>query len=247
MKGSYLVSEVPIPQPESASAPGPSRLEEVHKTAPTQSCSVPVSGVGRKVHLPKAQESLVTILSNCVHTGRVPTTEEILTLMDSADPQPDSLYIDCLSDFLEFGIYDALDIHNTEFFFLASFGDIGRGNARNLRKYTRDKILVPLDLVSTKSEPIEKEDVVDTKSESIAEEEVMDMTDSTQAINRWRFEVEPEYVEEIKDDKGQVAAVVEEIEEVEEVGEESTVVGEEEVEVEGDTWVDTWFDDTSEV
>ncbi|KAN0138373.1 hypothetical protein V8E53_003836 [Lactarius tabidus] len=114
MQGSYIVSGTPILQQESASAPGPLHLEQACNTAPTQSCSAPMSSVGRKMYVPKAKKSLVTVLSNCVHTGRVPTTEEILTLMDSADPQPDRFYRDSLDNFLDFGIHDALDIHNTQ-------------------------------------------------------------------------------------------------------------------------------------
>lgn len=94
-------------------------------------------------------------LSNCVEGERVPTTEEILTLMDSADPQPDGLYIDSLSNLVDFGIKDAMDIHHTEEYFLGTFDELGQGGAHKMHKYTWNKILVPLDLVSTKLESVE--------------------------------------------------------------------------------------------
>ena len=104
--------------------------------------------------------------------------------MDSADPQPDGLYIDSLSNLVDFGIKDAMDIHHTEEYFLGTFDELGQGGAHKMHKYTWNKILVPLDLVSTKLESVET---------------FVDMTDQW-AIIKWCQEVKPRSVEEIKDD-----------------------------------------------
>ena len=131
--------------------------------------------------------------------------------MDSADPQPDGLYIDSLSNLVDFGIKDAMDIHHTEEYFLGTFDELGQGGAHKMHKYTWNKILVPLDLVSTKLESVET---------------FVDMTDQW-AIIKWCQEVKPRSVEEIKDDDENIVVADDEIEVVKEVGEESSDVMEE--------------------
>ena len=60
MQGSYIVSDSLIPPLKSVSAPGPSHPQEV----PIQSSSAPVSSMGCRIHVPKAQKRLVTVLDD---------------------------------------------------------------------------------------------------------------------------------------------------------------------------------------
>jgi hypothetical protein len=95
----------------------------------------------------------MVILLDCTHTGRVPTVLELLTLMDAEEPMPDGNYMDAYSDLNDFGLEDAFDVYSLEECFLATFGYLGREGARRLHQYTRNKVLVLLDLVKAISEP----------------------------------------------------------------------------------------------
>jgi hypothetical protein len=94
----------------------------------------------------------MVILLDCMHTRRVLTVLELLTLMDAEEPMPDGNYMDAYSDLNDFGLEDAFDVYSLEECFLATFGYLGREGARWLCQYTRNKVLVPLDLVKAISE-----------------------------------------------------------------------------------------------
>lgn len=214
MQGTCVVSDSPFPQAASASAPGPLRLEEV----PAQeSCSAPVpQPVGRKVYIPKTREMLLKMLSESAQTGRVPSSYEILTWMDSEHDNVDGFYLDSYSDFETFGVNDALDIMENEVCHLATFGHLGQDGATRLRQYTRDQILVPLGLWETESDSISS----------------LEKTLDIQRVFKWRNGVEDSYIEEIEDTSD---VKVEDVEDVEEVsGGDSTDIEE----IDGWRWQD---------
>src|SRR6202453_3100901 len=92
------------------------------------------------------------MLSDCAKTGRVLSSHDVLTWMDTEHPEVEGYYIDSYSDFQAFGVDDAFDIMESEVCHLATFGHLGRAGAQRLRQYTRDSILIPLDLWATKPE-----------------------------------------------------------------------------------------------
>jgi hypothetical protein len=197
---SYVVSQTPNTL-ESASAPGPLHLEEVRSlSAPGKTASVPPP---RKVLIRNATHKLALALAKCTETGTLLSTEEVLTLMDSEDPQEDGKYMDSLGDLVDFGVHNAIDIFGLEECFLATFGTIGRGGARNLRRFTQNKILVPLGLHFEHSpEPsiqvIEKPDQFRTihkwrhevrqASEGIKEEDIEDVEDTVKVVEKDEIE-----------------------------------------------------------
>lgn len=200
LQGTCVVSNSQFQQPGSASVPGPLRLEEVADCKQLgDSCSAPdPCPLGRKVHIPTACRTLLQMLSDCAMTGRVLSSHDVLTWMDTEHPEVEGYYIDSYSDFQAFGVDDAFDIMESKVCHLATFGHLGRAGAQRLRQYTQDSILIPLDLWATKPESY------DSGMGSVDVEKVF----------KWRREVEPGYVEDIED--------VEEIKEVknEEVEEE---------------------------
>jgi hypothetical protein len=130
---SYVVLQTPNTL-ESASAPGLLHLEEVRSlSAPGKTASVPPP---HKVLIRNATHKLALALAKCTETGTLLSTEEVLTLMDSKDPQEDGKYMDSLGDLVDFGVHNTIDIFGLEECFLATFGTIGRGGARNLRQFT---------------------------------------------------------------------------------------------------------------
>lgn len=216
---SYVVSQTQN-LPGSASALGPSHPKDVISlSAPGETTSAPPP---RKLLIRKATHALALALAKCTETGTLLSTEEVLTLMDTEDPQPDGKYIDSLSELIGFGVHDAIDICNMEECHLATLGDLDRGGARNLRQFTRNKILVPLGLhLEVSPEP------------SI---QVIPKPEYFTTIRDWRHKVEEatagikeEDIEEIEDE---FEAVEEDEDEIEEMRGVTTVVGDE-VEVEG--------------
>ena len=182
--GTCVVSDSPIPQVGSASAPGLLRLEQAANVKGAgQSCSAPdPQPLGRKVYIP-ACKTLLEMLSECAKSGRAPSSHEILTWMDAEHPEADWCYMDSWSDCQTFGIHDAFNIMESEVCHLASFGHLGRGGALRLRQYTRDKILIPLDLWATKTESIGSALGVAGQSR----------------IFKWQNEVQQGYIEDIED------------------------------------------------
>jgi hypothetical protein len=187
---SYVVSQTPNPLAASA-GPSHPEVESLTLSAPAES-SAPPPAPGRKLWVKKATHKLVLALAKCTDAGTLLTTEEVLTLMDSEDPQEDGKYMDSLSNLVNFGVHDAIDIYNLEECFLATFGTLDRGGARNLRRFTQNKILVPLGLhLEVSPDP------------SI---QVFEKPDQFKTIHKWRSEVdqavgikEEEDIEEIDD------------------------------------------------
>jgi hypothetical protein len=159
IQGSYVVSDSPIPQLRSAPTPGPSRHDNVAALTEVWFDAPEPLATGGKMYLPQSRKKLFLILLECVEAGRLPSVAEVLTLMDAEDPAPNMKYIDALSDMDDFGLENAFDIYDHGVCYLATFGNLGRGGARRVRQYARDKILVPLDIVKAakSSEPSEEE------------------------------------------------------------------------------------------
>ena len=186
MQGSYVVSETPIPQWGLASAPGPSRPEQVSNAmGNTESCSAPAPRpMGRRVHIPESRKSLMLTLLDCTDTGRLPSVYQLLTLMDAEEPDEEEYrYIDACSEVVEIGgAEDALDIYRMETCYLATLGHLKRKGAERLRQYARDKILIPLGILKAVSSEPSIEEIVDTSDLG--------------RIQKWRFGVDPQGVAE---------------------------------------------------
>jgi hypothetical protein len=131
MPGSYVVSS------GSASAPGPGPLcpENISNVAAHTDAPAPTS-TGHRVYIPQSRKTLLLTLLDCTQTGRLPSVRQLLELMDSEEPEPDGRYIDVFSDMDNFGLEDVLDIYEMEDCYLGTFGDLGRGGAQRLRRYT---------------------------------------------------------------------------------------------------------------
>jgi hypothetical protein len=207
LQGTCIVSDSQIRRPASPAAPGPLRLEEVAdlKRPREPRSEADPRPLGRRVWIPKVRRAILQSLSDCAKTGRVPSSYDILTWMDIEHPEVDEPYLDSYSDFQNFGIEDAFDIMEHEVCYLATFGHLGRGGAQRLRQYTRDKILIPLNLWDTKTESC------DSGIPMLGPTEV-------QRIFMWRKDVEPGYEEDIKDIKEEAEEVVMEEVVMEEVG-----------------------------
>ena len=107
---------------------------------------------------------------------------DILTLMDAEYPAHGH-FVSSHKELLASGIHDALDIASWEVCFLTTIGRLGRDGARMLRKYTQDKILIPLDLLEARSKSIE------------GFEELMHKRN----ISKWQADIEGGYVADIED------------------------------------------------
>lgn len=187
--------------------------------------------VGRTVHISKGRKTILEKVSECAKAGRVPSAYEILTWMDLEHPIEERNYVDSRSDFETFGIDDAFDIMEWEVCYLSTFGTLGHDGATLLRQYTRDNVLVPLGLWTTKA------------SSCGSAEKPWDRG----KILRWRRKVEEGYVEEVEEFEEKEEVKVEEVEEVEEVsgGDDSDIE-----EIEGwkdDPEIEAWEDDPDEV
>ncbi|KAF8272588.1 hypothetical protein EI94DRAFT_1697289 [Lactarius quietus] len=137
--------------------PDPSSAEEtVKKEELSETSSAPDhQPLGRMIHIRRSCKRLVNILTVCVVTGRLPTTKEVLTLIDSEFPSTEEPFVDSCGDLVVFDIHDALDIYQQETLFLATFGTLRRGGAAQLHQYTHDNILLPLDMLESKPDSVD--------------------------------------------------------------------------------------------
>ena len=213
LQGACVVSSSPLPQVASASAPGPLHLGEVTSLdGDTRSSSAPSLGpLGHKIPVMRACKMLLQMLSEAAETRRAPRSYDILTWMDAENPEVDGLYIDSFGDFKDLGIKDAFDIIETEVFYIAPFGYLGRGGALRLRQCVRDKILIPLGLWDT------------TPDDSVGS--VENLLDVRRLI-KWQVEVEDGYVEDIEDTSDIKVEDVEDIEDIDAVRSESSGIEE---------------------
>ena len=152
MKGSYTVSNSPI---EATSVPGPSQScpanVEVSDTA-VEHHSAPGPVPRPQPYRPRGfptNASLIPMLLECLRAKRVPTTHELLALMDAYDPAEDLRYVDALSEMEDHEMEDALHVYSLNVGLLASLGNLGSGNAGRLHRFTRDNILEPLGFLET--------------------------------------------------------------------------------------------------
>ena len=198
LRGERVVSNSSLPQVALASTPGPFDLEEVTGSEGTieSTSTLDLGPLGRKIPVRKACKLLIKMLSEAAETRTAPRSYDILTWMDAENPEVDRLYIDSFSDFKALGINDAFDIIETEVFYIARFGYLGRGGTLRLRQCVRDKILIPLGLWDT------------TPDDSIGSvEKLLDI----RRLIKWRDDVKEGYVEDIEDASD---VKVEEVEEI---------------------------------
>ena len=187
------MSSSPFPQAASTSAPGPLLLEDIAGSDSDMESNC------REVHILKPCKMLIQMLSKCVETERALSSKEILTWMDTENPEVKGLFMHSYSDFQTFEIKDALTIMGMQGVVLASFGYLGKGGTQHLRQGMRDRVLKPLGLWLT------------TTAESIG------MVNDLLNVNRlfeWRNKVEEDYIEEFEEPSD---VKVEEVEEGEEM------------------------------
>ena len=193
LQGTCIVSNSRAKQPESASAPGPSRLEQVadfEEPGPRP--------LGHRVYISKARKMILQSLLNCANANRVPSSLDILTWMDAENPDLVRPYKDSHSEFEVFEVDDAFDIVENEVCHLGSYGDLGDDRAIELRQFTRDRVLIPLGLWETNVESFES---------GVGHVDV-------ERVFKWQKNVEPGYVEDIEDVEDSKEAKMEEVEEV---------------------------------
>jgi hypothetical protein len=80
--------------------------------------------------------------------SRIPTTFELLALMDVFHPAPHMSYLDIHSELYDHSIKDALDVEEYQVELLASFGGLGVEGATRLQQFTRQRVLDPLIQIS---------------------------------------------------------------------------------------------------
>lgn len=115
-------------------------------------------------------------------------TEDILTLLDAEYPGHGN-FAKSYKELEAARIRDALDIASWEVCFLATLGKLGQDGARILRKFTEDKILVPLDLLETRSKSIK---VIDELTDAGGTESgyIADIEDAGEAASEVKEETE---------------------------------------------------------
>ena len=203
MQGSYVVSETPIEQSGSACAQGPLGPAQVSDIAVhTKTCSAPApTPAGHRTHSPLTRSPLIQSL-DCYFGNRVPLAHELLSTMDIEVPAPDLKYINALSNLLEFGYEDAVDIHGLRACHLASFGSLGGDGARRVLQFARDRYLIPLGLMETKrsSEVPSIEEIADPTVQVIGQRDDEDegpamKEEEKETITDWLARVVPGEIE----------------------------------------------------
>ena len=129
----------------SAPAPAPAQPATVEEVS---SALIPHPGSYR-LHGPPNGTSLIPTLVECLRSERMPTTCEMLTLMDAYNPVEDLRYSDVSSEFYDHGIEDALDISSLPVELLATMGYLGRSGATDLHRYIWENVLKPFGLLDT--------------------------------------------------------------------------------------------------
>ena len=199
LQGTCVVSNSQVLQPGSSSAPGPSRVEEVADVEELGKASDTPDPrpLGRRVYIPQARKMILQRLLDCANTDRVPSTLDILTWMDTENPDMCGFYRSSHSEFQAFEVEDAFDVMENEICYLALFGGLRQDCAVRVRQYTRDNILVPLGLWETDVDSF-------GSGGGLADLE---------RVLRWRNEAESGYVEDIEDVEDYDEVKVEEVEE----------------------------------
>jgi hypothetical protein len=166
VEASYAVSEAVLKN-SSTLAPGPSRPARNDNAVASCSARIP-RPVSHQPRVPPSRISLLRVLLECLEQSRVPTTLELLRLMDAEDPAPDLKYVDVRTELSDHGIKDVVDLPDVEL--LATFGYLGMDGARRLHRYAREKMLTPLGLLETKGSNNDSSVVELTKEEVVKKE-----------------------------------------------------------------------------
>ena len=146
-QATYLVSDT---KPSSATGllhatkvsdiPGPSDLDIKPLSAP---------GPSRPSPTPRCARLLTTL--DCLDAGRVPSVNELLSLMDREEPTANPKYADSLSELESLGsIHDAVQLYSTPVEILGTMGKLGLEGAHRLHEYCRDKLFPALGIMQTK-------------------------------------------------------------------------------------------------
>ena len=141
MQATYLVSN-PTP-----SAPSPLHPAEVCDiSSSTKPFSAP--GPDRLSPTPRCARLLTAL--DCTQAGRIPSVNELLSLMDREDPTANPKYTDSRSELESLGsLHDAVDVYTMPVECLATMGSLGREGAHRLHKYCRDKLFPALGIMQT--------------------------------------------------------------------------------------------------
>ena len=83
------------------------------------------------------------VLLDCLASLELPTTMELLTLMDQYE-HGEKRYIDLHEELVDLGIKNAVQLFELPVEILASFGWLRQSSASRLQMFCRDKLLVPL-------------------------------------------------------------------------------------------------------
>ena len=219
MKGSYTVSDAPI---ESTSAPGPScpaSVQVSNSAAQPHSAPLPHSQPYRPRGFP-TKASLIPTLLECLRAKRVPTTHELLALMDAYDPSEDLKFVDALSEMEDHEIEDALHIYSLPVGHLASLGNLGRSGAGRFHQFTRDSVLEPLGFLETVQDTAGNRDAVEVVSVDDDSVELVKKEDSVQDTMEFFVKKEDsvelvvkkeDSVELVEDDEDSVELVAEDM------------------------------------
>ena len=186
MEASYAVSENPI-KLSSTPAPGPSQPAGV-----SNSHGALVSSMSHQPCVPPTWIMLLHIFLECIEQFQMPTTLEVLTLMDTKKPAPNLKYVDVRTELSDHGVKDTVDLHSLHLGLLITFGDLGMDGTVHLHQYTQEKMIAPLGLLETRGGDndslvveIAKEEVTKIKVEEVVKFEVEEVASSVGRQLTW--------------------------------------------------------------
>ena len=112
----------------SSSAPGPLCIEEVAdvKELGKASNTPDPCPLGCRVYIPQAHKMILQQLLDCANTNRVLLMLDILTWMDTENPDMCGFYRSSYSEFKAIEVEDAFNVMENEICYLASFGGLGQ-------------------------------------------------------------------------------------------------------------------------
>ena len=87
---------------------------------------------------------------DCQNDGRIPSTHELLKLMDRKDPTANLKFEDSHSELQDMDLEDAVDVYSMPFKLLREMGGLGMDHAHRIHKYCKDKLLLGLGIMETK-------------------------------------------------------------------------------------------------
>lgn len=148
LQASYITSDAPIVM-QAFPTPDPANVVVV-KTEPGDSPPLPPTSLPSPLPPHRPTRRSLLLLLDCIQEIRVPSTLELLTLMDAEDPAPDLKYVDIVGELIDHELYDILEINSLPIELLATFGFLGLDGAARLHRFAQDKFLRPLGLLETK-------------------------------------------------------------------------------------------------